>query len=406
MKKFFSFFGTFIFAASLSIPFAGCSVNKANDLFKYDPTANQSEWIITGIEKENGDGILEIPEKIDGKPVTQILSLDYRPNNEETSLHFTEIEKISIPKNVKLISPFSCRDMVGLQEVLFTEDSQLEKIEQGAFAGCKNLQSIPFPESLNILEGEVFDGCESLTSLHLPKNLVQFGRSFHCGITTLTIDEENQTYSIVDNVLYNKDKTILEYYPMCKPDEEFTILDSATQIVGEAFSNCKNLKNVHLGNVTKIGRCAFMGCENIMEITADKLLYVDEYPFNDTAWYKNHQGGEISLGKVLLSYTKFAFALDLSGYRYIAPYAFQGHKDLHSITFDNELTSIGTGAFKDCTNLYEVIFHNRSAMVFIGENVFENNATNRFFKVYEPLYEEYIENNFWQTYKDNITTYQ
>ena len=381
------------------------------DVFLCDLTYDQSEWIIKGIQKENGNRIAEIPDMIDGKPVTQILSLDYRPNNEETSLHFTEIGIISIGKNVKTLSPYVFRDMLGLTQVLFAQDSQLEKIEQGAFAGCTNLSSLVLPDSLKYLEGETFNGCTNLMSLYIPKNLEVFNRSFNCGITTLSIDEENAFYSVVDNVLYNKDKTALEYYPAKKFDEAFTVLESTTQIMGVAFSGCKNLKTVNLGNVTKVDRQAFAGCENITTITADHLSIVDDNPFQDTAWFKNYVGGEIFLGKCLLSYTKFAFALDLTGYTSIAPYAFKGHTDLHRITFDNELINIGEGAFMDCTNLYEVIFYNPSRMVFISKDSFKNNATNRFFKVHESLfndyatYNNYATNEFWQPYKDSIKTF-
>lgn len=414
MKKFFATFTAFAFIVGLSIPLIGCSNNTpANgDVLRYAPTANQGEWIITGIEKENGDGILQIPETLEGKPVTEILSLEYRPNNEETSLHFTQIERLGIPKKVKTISPYVCRDMVGLQEVYFSEGSQLEKLDQGVFMGCKNLHTLDLPSSLKYIYVEAFDGCEALTSLHLPKHIEVVAAPFKdSGITELTIEEENEHFSIVDSVLYDKNKTTLFYYPAQKPEESFTVLDSVDIISGSAFYDCKNLKTVNLNNVSKVEREAFEECENLATITADSLKYVDGTPFDDTAWWKNYQGEEIFLGKCLLRYTKFAFALDLTGYECIAPYAFKGHTDLHRITFDDELINIGEGAFMDCTNLYEVLFYNPSKMVFISQNSFENNATNRFFKVHESLFNEYATynnyatNEFWQPYKDRIKTF-
>lgn len=415
MKKFFAAFTAFTFITGLSLPLIGCAVNtpSANvDVLKYIPSADKKEWIITGIEKENDDGILEIPETINGKPVTNISSLDYRPNNEETSLHFTEIEKLSIPKTVKTMSAYLCRDMVGLKEVCFSEGSHLEKMEQGLFTGCKNLYNIVLPDSVKYIYMEVFDGCEALTSLEIPKNVSTLSVPFkNSGIAELTIDEENETYSVVDNVLYDKDKTTLEYYPAHKLEESFTVLDSVIRINAWAFQDCKKLKNVNLNNVSKVDNEAFSGCENLATITADSLKFVDGTPFADTAWWKNYQGGEIFLGKCLLRYTKYAFALDLTGYASIAAYAFKGHDDLHRITFDDELLNIGEGAFENCVNLYEVIFHNRSTMVFIGNNTFNNNAKNRFFKVYKYLYDDYSQynnygtNEFWQPYKENIKTF-
>lgn len=429
MKKFLFYLAAFTCVATLSLSFFGCgsakpaknddsstaSPTENGDIFKYDSTENQNAWVITGIEKENGDGILEIPEMIEEKPVTEILSLDYRPNNEEKSLHFTEIKCLKIPQNIKFISPYLCRNMLGLQEVVFSEESLVEKLE-GTFQGCKNLHSIHLPTSLKQIFSQTFEDCEALTCLALPKSVKYISAISlkNSGIVDLAVDLENAYFSAVNNVLYDKQLTQLIYYPEKKPEEEFTVLDSVTEISVYAFSNCKALKRIDLNNVEIIRKMSFAGCENLAEITAENLKYVDgEYVFDETAWYKNYQGGEISLGKVLLSYKKFAFALDLSGYVSIAPYAFKGHTDLHRITFDYELTSIGNGAFMDCVNLYEVIFNSRAIMVFIGSNVFENNAPNRYFKVYKSLFTDnpnnfnnYANNIFWQPYKDSIRTFE
>lgn len=399
-------FGLFVACYGISPTSQMSNDDLSTDVFLYDFTSNQNEIIIVGVAKENGDNILDIPETIDGKPVAQILSLDYHPNNEATSLHFTKFEKISIPSNVQTIYPYCFRDMIALQEVVFTENSQLEKIEQGAFKGCKNLKSFTFPNSLKHLEGEAFDGCTAFTSLHIPKNLETFSPSYTWGLTTLTVDKENVFYTAVDDVLYSKDKSILQYYPAHKPDESFTVLDSTTHIMGQSFMNCKQLKSINLNNTVKVDKGAFDGCEYLANITAEHLRFVDETPFKDTAWYKNYQGGEISLGKVLLSYTGFAFNLHLTGYVSIAPYAFQGHTNLHEITFDSELLNIGDEAFADCTNLYMVTFSNKSTMVYIDKNTFDNNAKNRYIKVYQPLYEKYAKNEFWKIYLDCLDTYE
>ena len=224
MKKFLFYLAAFTCVATLSLSFFGCgsakpaknddsstaSPTENGDIFKYDSTENQNAWIITGIEKENGDGILEIPEIIEGKPVSEILALDYRPNNEETSLHFTEIQRLKIPKNVKSISPYLCRNMLGLQEVVFSEESLVEKLE-GTFQGCKNLHRINLPTSLKDIFQETFDGCEALTSLFLPKSLNYISAIglMNSGIVDLTVDLENARLSAVDNVLYNKQLTEL-----------------------------------------------------------------------------------------------------------------------------------------------------------------------------------------------------
>ncbi len=379
----------------------------AKDEFAYDPTANQDGYIITGVQKEDGDGVLDIPETIDGKSVVGIVSLHDTASDGESS-HYTKIKKLIIPKTVKEAYAYACKDMVGLREVVFAENAQIEKISEGLFFGCVNLKTLRLPDSVTEIHASAFENCLGLTELYLPQNVYGVGASafLGSGIETLTIHEENNDFCAVDNILYNKDKTQLVYYPAQKKDIAFTVLDTVTEILPQAFYGCKALETVDLKNVETIRKYAFAECENLETITAEFLQFAEENIASDTAWWQNDRSGEIRLGQVLLSYTGSTVKLDITGCVSIAPYAFKGNKAILEITFDETLVNIGDGAFADCRNLFTVKFHNRARMVFIGRNAFENNASNLTIQIYEPLYDEYAENVFWQPYAAILQTYK
>ena len=48
-------------------------------------------------------------------------------------------------------------------------------------------------------------------------------------------NESNQYYCSVDNVVFNKDKTQLVYYPLGKEDKEYTVPEGTKQVLTWAF---------------------------------------------------------------------------------------------------------------------------------------------------------------------------
>jgi len=59
----------------------------------------------------------------------------------------------------------------GKKETEYVIPEGVERIKEGVFKDCKNIENIIFPESLKMIERMAFWGCENLTSIILPKNL-------------------------------------------------------------------------------------------------------------------------------------------------------------------------------------------------------------------------------------------
>lgn len=76
-------------------------------------------------------------------------------------------------------------------------------------------------------------------------------------LTAIEISPDNPNYTTENGVLYDKGVNKLLFYPYAKPDEEFTVPETITEIREEAFKKNSFLKKVIMPKVTKIGTSAF-----------------------------------------------------------------------------------------------------------------------------------------------------
>ena len=92
---------------------------------------------------------------------------------------------------------------------------------------------------------------------------------------------DKQNYSYVDEVQFNKEKTVLIDYSENKKESSYTIPDSVTRIKNHAFASHKFLKVITIpDSVTSIGDNAFQFCTNLKSITIGKgVTYISNYAF-------------------------------------------------------------------------------------------------------------------------------
>lgn len=140
-----------------------------------------------------------------------------------------------------------------------------------AFYKCSKLRSINIPASIIRLENDAFYNCTSLVSVDIPASAEDIpGNPFrNCtALTTLSVNPENAYYTTVDNVLFNKDRTVLFAYAGGKPEGNYTIPNSVTMIRSYAFSGCTSLETLTISeNVKDIRYKCFSSCNNLVSIT-------------------------------------------------------------------------------------------------------------------------------------------
>jgi hypothetical protein len=111
-------------------------------------------------------------------------------------------------------------------------------IGSDAFEECYSLTSITIPNSVISIGDEAFYECNSLTNVTVGDGVTNIGNMVFVlnGLTAITVDTNNPTYSSVDGILFNKSQTTLIQYPRIKGGNTYTIPSSVTSIGSWAFS--------------------------------------------------------------------------------------------------------------------------------------------------------------------------
>ena len=215
------------------------------------------------------------------------------------------IESITIPNSVTSIGSWAFSLYKILRSVMIP--NSVTSIGDSAFRCCRSLESITIPNSVISIGSKAFYGCESLESIRLPRSVVSIkGNPF--GGWNGCLHNESESFIYENNVLFNKDKTILIAYRA--KNTNYVIPDSVTSIGDYAFEWCNSLKSITIPkSVTSIGNCAFLGCNCLRCITIPNNVTIID---------------------------NCAFSLCSS---------------LESITVPNSVTSIGRGAFVLCDKL-------------------------------------------------------
>ncbi len=195
------------------------------------------------------------------------------------------------------------------------------------------LTSVTIPNSVTSIDHMAFKGCSDLIDIH--------------------VDSDNQYYSSIDGILFNKDVTILIKCPEKK--ELVVIPNSVTSIGYMAFYYCRGLTSLTIGNsVTSIGDEAFYGCNRLTSLTIGNSASIGREAFCGCSRLASVTiGNSETIGNSMAS---------------IGREAFSGCKSLTSVTIPNSVTSIGDWAFSGCSGLTSLTIGN--SVTSIGDYAF------------------------------------
>lgn len=268
------------------------------------------------------------------------------------------LSSIILPASTTAIGARAFASAPNLNSV--TLPNTLTTIGKEAFYFCLSLSSITIPSSVTKIEADAFNFCKMMTSLSIPASVISIGNTaFSQSFASINVDPANPSYSSLDGVLYNKDKTTLIYCPrntsgsFITPASVKTIKNDAFYLCANltsveipspldtigvsAFNKCSNLTTVKLPNTVRyIGSFAFLNCSKLSTIDLPATLnYIGMRAFSDCT----------SLTTVVLS--------DLI--TSMEDYVFADCTNLTSVTLPKSLTSIGKGAFMECKALQTVV---------------------------------------------------
>ena len=222
----------------------------------YCPLENGTYGVKAADSAKVGETV-EIPAKIEGKDVTQILP--------QAFVGATNLKSISMPDSVTTIGDYAFYNCTNLESI--TMPAKLKKIGQEAFYCCDSLEDITIPEGVTTIGQWAFIWCTGITSLTIPQSVTSIGyRAFQdCrGLLYFAVSPDNPNYSSVDGNLYNKNGTTLIQYALGKNDDLLVIPNGVTHINEFAVYCCENFSAVVLPkSIKSIGEKAFDGCAGI-----------------------------------------------------------------------------------------------------------------------------------------------
>ena len=243
----------------------------------------------------------------------------------------------------------------------------LRKIGAKAFANCKNLEEIVFPQiSVNQVGGQsgvanelivaenAFIGCAGLKRLELPANFTVED--------TVQGSEERIPYArifadcdLLETVVFHEGfKKIGEkMFERCASLKSLDIPESLEEIGSQAFEKCSSLFDVSFKKGLKIGDSAFMGCSNLCEVVFKRGDSKKKFVVGAQAFEMCR-----NLKKVVLS----------DDFKGIGFHAFLGCGNLEEIVFSKNLETIDEGAFIGCGKLHKLNLP--SKLTSIGKDVF------------------------------------
>lgn len=278
---------------------------------------------------------------------------------------YSSLSSIDIPNSVTIIGENAFSWCSSLTSVVIPNSVTI--IGKNAFNGCGSLTSVVISNSVVTIGPMAFYYCKSLSSVAIPASVTTIGKDAFSNCSSLVcidVDNDNQNFSSIDGVLFNKNKTTLFVYPCGRPDKDYNIPNTVITLDEHAFLCCNSLTSVTIpASVTTI-RANFYWCSSLVNIDVD----------NDNQHFSAGSGALFNKNKTTLLMCLYGCAVD----EYIVPNtvvtigegAFYGCDLMTSVTIPNSVTTIGPKAFYGCSSLASVIIPN--SVTTIGELAFFN----------------------------------
>jgi len=229
--------------------------------------------------------------------------------------------------------------VIGIGEYAFFQSSgltsidlsgtQVETIGQYAFSNCSSLTSVDLGNSVTSIGQYAFSYCTKLTSIDIPDSVttIDSGAFMGVGLTSYSVDANNNSFSDINGVLFNKNQSTLILYPKNNTATSYTIPDSVTTIGNYAVWSCRNLTSIHIpDSVTTIGTNAFQFCYDLTSIDLPNSLT----SIANQSFYQCP-----SLTSIIIPDS--VTTIDEHAFRYCSK--------ITSITIPDSVTSIGNSAF-------------------------------------------------------------
>lgn len=288
-----------------------------------------------------GEGSFNVPEKVhyEGNDyiVTKIGTNAFNSTLISSSSH-TQVQVADTVESIGQNAFHSSK----VNQLNFTENSQLKHIEQGAFSWA-DIKELELPNSVNTIGNRAFSFAENLQTLiikpeselqtigddafsratklreiFIPKGVTSIGRQAFThtqALESIHVDLDNPNYKSVDGVLFDKNMTRLIAYPANRSGNHYQTPETLKEIEEYAFAGSHQLESISLN---------------------ENLVSIGDFAFQDS------KIKEIKLPSSL---------------EHIGRLAFQRAEHIEKLTVPGKVNSFGNYPFYQMTNLKEITFN-------------------------------------------------
>ncbi len=308
-------------------------------------------YIIDIAESAVVNGVLTIPEAIDGYTVTGMKSwLLYE---------LSDITEINLPSGIYSFSKNSFNNCDYLEKVNVAEGNSVYASRNGVVYNKAMTEIVYCPPCY---KGDLYipAGVEELDN----DILAAMGNA-----SSVIIDENNPNFVAENGIIYNSDFT--KIIKALNLPENYVMKSTVTEIGECAFSGNTTVKNVTVNStVTEISYGAFMGCSSLEAVALPEGLITIGYASFENSGIKSitlPSTVECVLGEAFLDCSNLASVSLNNGLTDIGYSAFR-NTSLSSIVIPDSVSNVGSKAFYDCDSLTNVVIG--SGLSVIGSYVF------------------------------------
>lgn len=304
------------------------------------------------------------------------------PNKLVLYPHAKNVANYTVPAGVKEMASYG---IAGNGNMTSIDLNEVIKVETSAIVNITKLKKIKLPKDIKKagLSQGAFEGCNALEAYE--------------------VAEGNTDFSAEGGVLFSKNKEILYFYPLAKPDETYTIPSTVKEIAVKAFQGATKLtslviptsvekiqeqafrQNYKLASVkfcepskiTDLSAYSFWQCPKLTEVTLPSSITEIGKVFLQC---ENLETVNVPANAKLKTIKEDAFATNkkLKKFNFqgncnleaIKANAFANAESLESFNFPKTVTEIGRNAFTGCTSMATATFAEDADIQVIGEGAF------------------------------------
>lgn len=222
-------------------------------------------------------------------------------------------------------------------------------IEDGAFAGCKDLWTVTVPDTVTEIGEDAFANCGKLAFVTLPTSLERIGNYAFKNCPLIAHFDLPEGLTEISEGLFEN----------CTEMWKITIPSTVRKIGDGAFFNCTKLKQFTLPDgLEEIGKSAFELCQDMKTVSIPAgIEAIPEFAFKDCTELNIV---ELKDGLKSIGFSAFRNCVSMrsvklpSSVEFIDRFAFAYCEEMTSLKIPGNVRTLGYGAFFHCVDAEEI----------------------------------------------------